>query len=97
MKDGKYYAVTGTTGYRWLESEMVKTIGNMEEIDRNYYRKLVDDAASEISSYCLPFGDEPESFDEFINGEIKIPNQIPAWNILSDPLPESFELAHGSH
>ena len=97
VKDGKNYAVTGTTGYRWLESEMVKTIGSMAEIDRDYYRKLVDDAASKISSYCLPFGDEPENFDDFVNGEIKIPNPIPAWNVLSDPLPESFELTPGSH
>ncbi|MBP5597970.1 MAG: hypothetical protein J6Y02_21560 [Pseudobutyrivibrio sp.] len=25
-KDGKYYAVTGTKGYRWMESEMVKSL-----------------------------------------------------------------------
>lgn len=92
VKDGKNYAVTGTTGYRWLESEMVNTIGSMEEIDRDYYRKLVDDAASKISSYCLPFGDEPQTCDEFINGEIIVSDPVPAWNVLSDPLPESFQV-----
>lgn len=97
VKDGKNYAVSGTTGYRWLESEMVKTIGSTEEIDRDYYRTLVDDAAKEISSYCLPFGDGPQNFDEFINGPIYGSDTVPAWNILSDPLPESFELTPGSH
>ena len=71
---------------------MVNTIGSMEEIDRDYYRKLVDDAASKISSYCLPFGDEPQTCDEFINGEIIVSDPVPAWNVLSDPLPESFQV-----
>ena len=26
-KDGKYYAATGSKGYRWMESEMVKELG----------------------------------------------------------------------
>lgn len=97
MKDGKYYAVTGTSGYRWLESEMVKAIENTEEIDRDYYRKLVDDAAKAIDSYCLPFGNTAHNCDDFIYGEVKVSDPVPAWNVLSDPLPESFELTPGSH
>lgn len=50
-KDGKYYAAGGTKGYRWLESEMVKTLGKEEDIDRSYYDNLVTDAADSISSY----------------------------------------------
>ncbi len=48
-KDGKYYAATGSKGYRWLESEMVKELGKQDDIDRSYYDKLVDDAVSDIS------------------------------------------------
>jgi len=46
-----YAAVTGTKGYRWLESEMVKTLGKENDIDRSYYDSLVNDAVEKISSY----------------------------------------------
>ena len=49
-KDGKYYSATGSKGYRWLESEMVRGT-NEEYIDRSYYNKLVDDAIDTISQY----------------------------------------------
>ena len=49
-KDDKYYAVTGSKGYRWLESEMIRGV-NEEFIDRSYYNTLVDDAIATISSY----------------------------------------------
>lgn len=51
VKDGKYFAVTGTKGYRWLESEMVKTLGKENDIDRSYYDNLVTEAANDISKY----------------------------------------------
>lgn len=50
-KDGKYYAATGSKGYRWLESEMVKELGKETDIDRSYYDKLVDDAVETVSKY----------------------------------------------
>lgn len=50
-KDGKYYAATGSKGYRWMESEMVKELGKEEGIDRSYYDKLVDEAVKTISQY----------------------------------------------
>ena len=50
-KDGKYSAATGSKGYRWLESEMVKTLEKQDDIDISYYRKLVDDAKDTISKY----------------------------------------------
>ena len=49
--EGKYYAVAGTKGYRWLESEVVKTLNKQEDINRVYYDKLVDSAADTISQY----------------------------------------------
>ena len=50
-QDDKYYAATGTTGYRWLESAMVKELGKEDDIDKSYYIKLVDDAADAIAQY----------------------------------------------
>ena len=51
QQDDKYYAAAGTTGYRWLESAMVKELGKEDDIDISYYRKLVDDAVESISNY----------------------------------------------
>lgn len=50
-KGGKYYAATGSKGYRWLESEMVRELEKGDDIDRSYYDKLVDDAVKTISEY----------------------------------------------
>ena len=47
---GKYYNVTGTSGYRWMESELIRGI-NEEYIDRSYYNELVDAAVDTISQY----------------------------------------------
>ncbi len=49
-KDGKYYAATGSKGYRWLESEIVRGT-NEQYIDKSYYNNLVDDAIDTISKY----------------------------------------------
>ena len=52
-KDGnvKYSAATGSKGYRWLEAEMVSTLGKEKDIDRSYYNKLVDDAIDTMGKY----------------------------------------------
>jgi hypothetical protein len=50
-KNGKYYAATGTKGYRWLESEMVTELGKEDDIDRSYYDRMVDEAVKSISEY----------------------------------------------
>ena len=67
-QNGKYYAVTGTKGYRWLESEMVKTLGKEDDIDKTYYHKLVDDAIDTISEY----GD----FNAFVSDEYVDPSKV---------------------
>ena len=47
----KYAAATGSKGYRWLESELVRELNKIDDIDRAYYDKLVDDAVDTISGY----------------------------------------------
>lgn len=54
----KDYAVTGTKGYRWLESDAVKAAKLEPEIDISYFEKLVADAKAAIEK----FG----SFEEFV-------------------------------
>ena len=65
-KDGKYYAATGSKGYRWLEAEMVKELGKEADIDEQYYISLVDDAVETISKY----GD----FERFVSEEPYLPD-----------------------
>jgi hypothetical protein len=50
-KDGKYSAVTGTKGFRWMESENVKLLDKERYIDRTYYNILVDKAVETITKY----------------------------------------------
>jgi hypothetical protein len=73
-KDGnvKYDSVTGTlkpdkTPYRWFEAEFVKKLGKEDDIDKSYYRKLVDDAVGAISQHGdfeRFVADEPYIVDE---------------------------------
>lgn len=57
-KDGKYYAVGGTSGYRWLEAET--THDRLESIvDMRYFQELDDAAIEAINEY----GD----FDDFVS------------------------------
>lgn len=70
-QDGKYYAATGSKGYRWLEAEMVKELGKEMDIDESYYINLVDEAAKSIMSYGdleWFISDDPYIGPEFING-----------------------------
>lgn len=50
-KDGKYYAATGSKGYRWLESDTVKVLNKEYDIDFRYFNSLVDDAVDNISKF----------------------------------------------
>lgn len=60
-KDGKYYAVGGTKGYRWLEAETVQTMHKEDELDPRYHEDLASEAITTIDQY----GD----FDTFVNQE----------------------------
>jgi hypothetical protein len=59
VKDDKYYAVTGTKGFRWMDAEIAKEMPDLK-IDMSYFDKLKNDAIKQIEQ----FG----SFEEFVNG-----------------------------
>ena len=67
----KYSSATGAKGYRWLESEMVKTLGKQDSIDKTYYSKLVDAAVDTISKY----GD----FEWFVSNDPLPDIEEPPW------------------
>lgn len=48
---GKYSAVTGTKGYRWLESSIVDIMNKASDIDMSYFENLKDEAIKTISEY----------------------------------------------
>ena len=50
-KDGKYYSAGGSKGYRWLEAEVVRSLGKEDDVDMSYYIALLDDAVETISKY----------------------------------------------
>ena len=50
-KDGKYYAASATTGYRWMESEIVKSNNKENDIDISYFEVLSDAAKESVSKY----------------------------------------------
>lgn len=76
IKNDKAYAVQGTKGYRWLESENVKILKKEDKVDREYYRKLVDDAVKVISE----FGD----FEWFVSND-------PLEGYMNKPITDSQE------
>ena len=76
-KEKGYAAATGSKGYRWLESEMVRELGKQDDIDRGYYNGLVDEAVKSLSSY----GD----FERFIADEPFISDTTPPWFGAGEP------------
>lgn len=54
----KFVAVTGSKGYRWLEAEVVRTLGREGDVDRGYYDEKVKEAVATIEKYG--------SFEEFV-------------------------------
>lgn len=76
-----YANVTGTSGFWWQESEMVKSLGNEDKVDHNYYRKLVDAALDSIREY----GDA----EWFISEHPSAPEAIPPWMGPDEPWNEN--------
>jgi hypothetical protein len=50
-KDGKYFAVGGTKGYRWLEAETVQQMNKQSDLDPRYHDDLARDAIAAINQF----------------------------------------------
>ena len=82
-----YAAVTGTKGYRWLESEMVHELQMEDMVDRSYFDKMADDAADAIAKH----GD----FEWFVADDAgEPPWQKPdmPWTDIQDEAGRNFEV-----
>lgn len=53
-KDGKFSALAGTKGYRFVEAETMKEVGLDGPIDYSYFRALSDKARDTIAKWCDP-------------------------------------------
>ena len=85
-QNGTYYAATGTTGYRWIESEMVRDMHKEADINREYFDTLVTDAVHDISEYC--------DFEWFRSDEpVPIPNKMPEFMNIPEDTPEELPFA----
>jgi hypothetical protein len=51
VKDDKFFTVTGTKGFLWVEAGMVKPMGLDKQIDMRYYDRLVEDAVKTIEKF----------------------------------------------
>lgn len=72
-KDGKYYAVGGSKGYRWKESELLRKLGKEDEVDMSYFDEMAHNAMGHIVAFG-DFGwfasDDPYVGPDFVPGEI---------------------------
>lgn len=82
-QNGKYYAASGTTGYRWVESELLRGLDDLSMVNQSYYNTLVDDAVDAISKYCdfeWFVSDDPYILtprDDFMNIPEDAPEEVP--------------------
>ena len=79
----KYSAASGTKGYRWLESDMIRDV-NEDAVDVSYFTDLVDKAMDTIGKYVDPEwfkSDDPyvpeEKIPDFMNIPEDSPEEVP--------------------
>lgn len=71
-KDGKYYSATGAKGYRWLEAEIISSLGRTDDIDEGHFKEMADAAIDTIKKYGdyeWFVSDAPYTPPIFIEGE----------------------------
>lgn len=82
VKNDKYYAVAGTSGYCWLETEYAMGKYGTECINMDYYSDMADQAIADISKYV--------DFDWFVNCDVRELSKKDAPLISVDVVPEDF-------
>lgn len=74
-EDGmKYDAVSGTKGYRWMESGTIKDLGIEDQIDMDYFESLCTDAVAKVNVHgdfdIFRYGTH-EEFEEYARQLLK--------------------------
>jgi hypothetical protein len=67
-QEGKDFAVTGTSGFEWMEADMVLELDREDDIDMSYFDKLASKAIENISKY----GD----FEWFLSDNMEQPDNL---------------------
>lgn len=62
----RYGAVTGTKGYRWLETEYVAENHLEDRIDMGYYDERIEDLKEEVALHCT-YGSQAPDLERFID------------------------------
>lgn len=93
-QNGKMYSAEGAKGYRWLETEVVQTLGMEDDIDISYYAVMADKAVAHIEEFgefswlvdphpydcTVPWGTKPkEPVDNFMNVPVD-DDDTPPWD-----------------
>lgn len=78
-KDGKFYAATGSKGFRWREGESIRGANRMDLIDIGYFEDLAHTARKAIEEYG--------PFDEFASEEA--PKKVPSFISIDEVLDNS--------
>ena len=92
VDNDKNYAVTGTKGYHWLESDVVESLGKEDDIDISYYENMAHDAMGSIIAFgnYADFVDvsKPYVYEMPESGEVPFINPP---EVASLDLPEVFK------
>lgn len=62
LRNGKYDAVAGSKGYRWMEAEALKKADRTDLVNRSYFYEQSDEAQLELEKY--------DSYDNFIDTSV---------------------------
>ena len=81
---GKYNAATGTTGYKWMESEVLQNLEKEDVIDYGYFDSLVNEAKAAIN--------ERGSYDWFVSDEETEPPRAPVYDFINIPEGVNMEI-----
>lgn len=92
VQNGKRYAIGGTTGYRWYESAHVKKYGIEDLINKDFYRKRVDETKDDISEYVdVEFFISDEQPPEWYGQTLaKIDEPVPDFMNIPENAPEEI-------
>jgi hypothetical protein len=74
---GKYNAATGSSGYKWMEAEVVAELHKEDCIDLGYFEDLVNDAKAAIN--------ERGSYDWFVSDKEEEPPKAPVYDFINIP------------
>ena len=75
LRNDKYVCVSGTKGWRWMDSEDVEKLGKEDDIDMEYFQKMCADAIKHINEFGnfeeFAWGVNLEPREDFMNKPIE--------------------------